>query len=155
MAPSSAAFRFRLAADVRYSDVDAAGHVHHARALVFFEEARAAYWRDVVGRASIDDIDYVIAEATVRWHARIEWPATLEVCARVSAVGRKHFHMEYEVRSRAGERLVTGHTVQVMYDYAARSSKPVPPEVRAAIAAFEGPLAGDADAGVAHEVHGL
>ena len=136
--PTPDPFRFHRDVEVRYSDVDAAGHVHHARTLLFFEEVRAAYWREVVAKPGLGDIDYVLAEACVRWRGRILWPGHVRASVRVSAMGRKHFRAEYVVRSPEGEELVTGHTVQVMYDYAAGASKPIPAEVRRAIEAFEG-----------------
>ena len=38
--------------DVRFKDVDVGGHAHHSHALVYFEEARWAYWARVVGSAA-------------------------------------------------------------------------------------------------------
>ncbi|HSG82170.1 MAG TPA: thioesterase family protein [Gemmatimonadota bacterium] len=134
------AFRFHHPVAVRFKDVDVGGHAHHSEALVYFEEARAAYWRDVVGRGGIEDIDYVIAEATVRWHQRVLWPQTLEVSVRVSKLGKKHFEMEYEVRGPGGERLQSGRTVQVMFDFEAGRSTRIPDSVRAAIDALDGPF---------------
>ena len=61
-------FRFQYLVAVRFRDIDVGGHAHHSEALIYFEEARAAYWREVVGRARIGDIDYIMAEASVRWH---------------------------------------------------------------------------------------
>ncbi len=133
-------YRFRRRVDVRFKDIDIGGHAHHSHALVYFEEVRAAYWREVVGRTGIGDVDYILAEATVRWHQRVLWPARLDVSLRVPLLGRKHFVMEYLVASPAGERLVSGSTVQVMYDYGAESSKRVPDDMRAAIAAHDGPF---------------
>lgn len=131
-------FRFIWRVPVRFQDLDAMGHAHHSRPLIYIEEARAAYWREVAGRNTVEDIDYVIGEATVRYHARIRFPDELAVGVRVSRIGGKSFAMEYEVRSSQGELLATAHTLQVMYDYANERSMPVPDDVRRAIEAFEG-----------------
>jgi acyl-CoA thioester hydrolase len=136
------AFRFHHSVDVRFSDIDVGGHAHHAQALVYFEEARAAYWREVVGRAGTGDIDYILAESRIRWHQRVFWPQKLSVGVRVSRLGRKHFVMEYEVLAPDGTRLQSGETTQVMYDYAAGATKRLPEEVRDAIQTFDGPFAG-------------
>ncbi|HEX7091577.1 MAG TPA: thioesterase family protein [Longimicrobiales bacterium] len=136
--------RFRHAVEVRFRDLDAMGHAHHTLPLIYFEEARAAYWREVAGRAGVEDVDYVIGEVQVRFHQRIRYPARLEVGARVSRIGGKSFVMEYELRSAEGELLATGRTVQVMYDYAAGRSIPVPSELKERILAFEGEIAGEA-----------
>jgi acyl-CoA thioester hydrolase len=134
-------FKFRHAVDVRFKDVDVGGHAHHSHALVYFEEARWAYWRDVVGRGELADVGYILAEATVRWHRRVFWPLRLEVGVRVSRLGKKHFQMEYEARAPDGERLISGHTVQVWYDYEAARTVRIPDDVKAAIEALDGPFA--------------
>ncbi len=133
-------FRFHHPVEVRFRDIDAGGHAHHSEALMYFEEARAAYWRDVVGRSSLEDIDYVLAEAEIRWHRRVLWPQTLAVAVRVSRLGRRHFDMEYEVRGVDGGLLVSGRTLQVMYDYDAGTSKALPEDARAAMEAMDGPF---------------
>ena len=84
---------------------------HHSHALVYFEGARAAYWRDVVGRPAEGAVDYVLADATVRWHRRVLWPDRLNVSVRVSLLGRKHFRMDYLVDSQEGDRLGPVNTI--------------------------------------------
>lgn len=130
--------RFRHPVAVRFRDLDPMGHAHHTLPLIYFEEARAAYWREVAGRGGLQDIDYVIGEVQVRFHSRVRWPARLEVGVRVSRIGGKSFVMEYELRDGEGVLLATGRTVQVMYDYAAGRSIPVPAELVERIRAFEG-----------------
>lgn len=141
MTTNDDSFRFHHPVTVRFRDVDVAGHAHHADALIYFEEARWAYWREVVGHAEPGKVDYVLAECRVRWHARVLWPQDVMVGVRVSRVGRKHFVMEYEVRSEDGEKLQSGTTVQVMYDYERGSSKRLPDDLRATLEAFDGPFA--------------
>lgn len=140
MTTPSGPFRFQWSVPVRFRDIDVGGHAHHSEALMYFEEARAAYWREVAGRGGIDAIDYIMADAHLRWHARVLWPQTLAVGVRVSRLGKKHFEMEYEVRSQDGELLQSGTSVQVMYDYASGASMRLPDEVRAAIEAWDGPF---------------
>jgi acyl-CoA thioester hydrolase len=133
-------FRFRHSVEVRFRDIDVEGHAHHSAALIYFEEARAAYWREVAGRVDIDDIDYILAEAQVRWHRRVLWPQTLSVGVRVVRMGRKHLEMEYEVVAADGTRLQSGRTVQIMYDYAAARTASIPDDLRAAIERYDGPF---------------
>ena len=134
-------FRFRHPVVVRFRDIDVGGHAHHSEALVYFEEARSAYWREVVGKGGLDGVDYILAEAEVRWHRRVLWPQTLSVGVRVSRLGKKHFEMVYEVVGEEGGRLQSGRTVQVMYDYASGEATRIPGTVRAAIEALDGPFA--------------
>lgn len=138
--PAESDFRFWHAVPVRFRDIDVAGHAHHADALIYFEEARWAYWTQVVGQTRVEELNYVLAECRVRWHARVLWPQTVSVGVRVSRIGRKHFEMQYEVRSEDGDKLQSGSTVQVMYDYAAGASSPMPDDLRQTLEAFDGPL---------------
>ena len=137
---SEPTFRFHHPVVVRFKDIDAGGHAHHSSALVYFEEARSAYWRDVVGNGGLGGVDYILAEAEIRWHRRVLWPQTLRVGVRVSRMGKKHFEMVYEVEGEDGGRLQSGRTVQVMYDYAAGAATRIPEGVRAAIEAMDGPF---------------
>lgn len=138
--PDEPSFRFWHSVPVRFRDVDVAGHAHHADALIYFEEARWAYWSQVVGQTRVEELNYVLVECRVLWHARVLWPQTLSVGVRVCRIGRKHFEMQYEVRSADGEKLQSGSTVQVMYDYAAGTSTLMPDQLRETLESFDGPF---------------
>jgi acyl-CoA thioester hydrolase len=131
-------FHFVHPVEVRFRDVDVGGHAHHSQALIYMEEARWAYWDRVAGRKGIDSVDYIMADVSVRFHQRVLYPDTLQVGVRVASLGRKHFEMEYEVRSGDGELLQSGTSTQVMFDYEAGSSVRVPEELRKRLEAFEG-----------------
>lgn len=133
-----AEFRFRRQVDVRFRDVDAMGNAHHSLPLIYFEEARAAYWREVVGRPTLADIDYTVGEAELRFHKRITFPARLTVGVRTTRLGNSSFTMEYVLWDEAGTVLTTGRTVLVMYDYERERSKPIPDDVRRRIEVWEG-----------------
>lgn len=127
-------FRFVHAVAVRFRDIDEMGHAHHTLPLVYIEEARSAYWRDVLGRA---ELDFIMGEAGVRFHRRIRYPSTVRVGVRTTRLGRRSLSMEYEIRDDDGELLADGWSEQVMYDYAAGASKPIPEEMRARVRAYE------------------
>jgi acyl-CoA thioester hydrolase len=131
-------FRFHREVPVRFGDLDPMGHVHHSVALLYFEDARAAYWREVAGRLTVPDIDYVIGEVRVRYHERIMYPDVIRVGVRVSRIGGKSVQMEYEVRSEAGVLLVSGGTTHVMFDFATGESTMVKEELREKLQKFEG-----------------
>jgi len=142
MRPDPTLFTFWHAVEVRFKDIDVGGHAHHSLALVYFEEARARYWSEVAGRRRVDEVDFILAEARVRYHARILYPQRLTVGVRVSSMGKKHFVMEYLIRGAGGEDLASGETTMVMFDYASGRTKPMPEEIRAAIEAHGGRVVG-------------
>lgn len=130
-------FPFWWPVATRFSDVDVGGHVHHSHVLVYFEEARAAYWTRALEREDPLDVDYILAEMQVRYHARIGYPERLEVGVRLGRLGRKHFELEYEARSGDGPRLASGRSVQVMYDYVSGRSVRLDEGLVADLRAFE------------------
>jgi acyl-CoA thioester hydrolase len=128
---------YRRDVPVRFRDLDAMGHAHHTLPLVFLEEARAAFWRALRGTGDVDAIDYVMAEVTVRFHARILYPSTVRVLLAVSDVGTKSFRTDFELRGDDGTLLAAGSAVQVAYDYGASASKPLDPVLREALAGWQ------------------
>jgi acyl-CoA thioester hydrolase len=131
-------FRFEDRVPVRFRDIDVGEHAHHSQVLIYIEEARWRYWSEVAGRDGLDSVDYILAEARVRYHRRILYPDLLRVQVRVSSMGRKHFEMEYRVRAGDGGLLASAWTTQVMYDYVKGRSVRVPEELRNRIESFEG-----------------
>lgn len=113
------------------------GHAHHTLPIIYFEEARAAYWRQIAGRPSVSDIDYVIAEVRVQFKQRVLYPADLIVRMGVTHVGNASFVMQYELTDSDGAVFATGETVQVMYDYATSRAMRLPDDLRGRIEAFE------------------
>jgi acyl-CoA thioester hydrolase len=140
--------RFRLRVPVRFRDLDPMGHAHHTLPLVYLEEARAAFWRELTGSVELDSIDYVMAEVTVRFHARILYPAEVTVLLTVGDVGTKSFRTDFEIRAAGedataregrladGRLLASGSAVQVAFDYAAAATKPIDDAVRAQLVAW-------------------
>lgn len=138
MRPDPSTFSLWHEVDVRFKDIDAGGHAHHSQVLVYFEEARARYWGEVAGIRSSDEVDFIMAEARVRFHGRIFYPQRLRVGVRVSVLKKRHFVMEYLVTDPSGEALASGETTMVMFDYGEGKSKAVPEEVTRAIRQREG-----------------
>jgi len=66
-------YKHKLNITVRFSDLDAMGHVNNATFLTFMEEARFAYFRAVLTR----DQDYLNFEAII---ARIEIDFKNQIC---------------------------------------------------------------------------
>lgn len=131
-------YRFVREVEVRFRDLDPMGHAHHSLPLIYWEEARAAYWREVAGRESVETIDYVMGEFRLRFHARIHFPSRLRAGVRTTRIGGSSFEMEYGLWDREGTLLSSGSSTQVLFDYDAGRSKPVEGDTRRRLEAFEG-----------------
>jgi acyl-CoA thioester hydrolase len=132
-------YRFSTAIAVRYSDLDAQGHMNHARYFSFMEEARFGYaqalglWTDT---HDFDAVAQIVAEARCTYLRPVRLGETVEVAVRVSRLGNKSIEMEYAL-SAGGQLVARGNTVQVAYDYGQGRSMPIPQAWREAIAAYE------------------
>ena len=100
---------------VRYADTDAAGIVHYARYLVFFEAGRAEAIRQL---GSLDaevaacTLRAPVLEATIRYRAPAMFDEVLVVQTRVVEIANGGFRFAYEVRRLADQVLIaTGETL--------------------------------------------
>ena len=125
----------RFPLDVRYADYDTAGHVNNAVYLTYFEIARTRLWSEGLGLGA--DSPFVIAAASVRYVSPARLGEALDVEIVAGEVRAKAWVWRYRVTERGTGRLVAdGETTQVMYDYAAGASAPIPPELRAWLVAL-------------------
>ena len=126
---------------VRYGDLDPQGHVNHARYLTYAEQARVSYlvelglWDGV----SFLDLGLIVADVHLSFLAPIVIGQATQVGARVTRIGNKSIHFEYQIKDEdTGQVMARGESVMVAFDYRAGVSIPVPPAWREKISAFEG-----------------
>ncbi len=136
-------FRFFHEIEVRYGDLDPQAHVNNAKFLTYMEQGRIAYIRDLGlwdGR-SFFDIGIILAEARVTFLAPIHFGQKVKVGVRVSEIGNKSMTMEYLLLDgESGEKLATGSSVLVAYDYRLAQTRRIPDHWRETITRFESAL---------------
>jgi acyl-CoA thioester hydrolase len=95
--------RFRIAAPIRYSDLDPNEHVNHARYLIYLEEARLALRRQLDRDFALPEtVTWPIAELTIRYRRSAEYPGSLTVELAPIHVGRTSFTLGYGIFDRDG-----------------------------------------------------
>ncbi|MEO7125005.1 MAG: thioesterase family protein [Nakamurella sp.] len=109
--------RYETQVRVRWSDLDAFGHVNNARTLTLLEEARAD-WLFIDARSSgverlTDGI--VVARAVVDYRRAIGYGAPVTVSMGISALGSASFTVDYQVEAD-GHRAVDASTLLVPVD---------------------------------------
>lgn len=122
----------RFPLQIRFSDVDMAGHVHNAVYLQYFESARIQYlsasipvdwsWKKVGIVLARNEVDYL---RPIFLQDRIEAEVTL------CKVGDKSFDLEYAIiRHSKGEEEVCarGKSVQVCFNFEQMKTVSVPLE---------------------------
>ena len=116
---------FETPVAVRFKDLDAMGHVNNAVYPTYFEEARAAFCREVFGLSRVEDFDFLVARIEIDYRRPLRYGEPLTACVRVAGVGTSSFTLEY-VLLVGGDVVAQGRSVQVFFDYAGGSKKTVP-----------------------------
>jgi acyl-CoA thioester hydrolase len=126
---------------VRWAEVDRQGIVFNGHYLTFFDVAVTEYWRTIGVRYPEDIVaqgsDIFAVKAVLEYHSPALYDDLLDVCARVSKIGRSSMQFELAI-FRGDERLVSGELIYVNADPGTRKSLSVPDFLRQAIGEFEG-----------------
>lgn len=119
----------RVVLETRYSDYDIRGHVNNATFLTYFEMARRHVWDAFAGLTA--DFNFIIHEAHIRYVSQAKLGDPLAIDVTTTEIRTKAWVWSYRVVDTRDERLVAeGSTVQVMYDYEAQRSMPIPEALR-------------------------
>lgn len=127
----------RVTVEVPYGDIDAMGHLNNVAYLRYLEFARQKYWLAMLGSADFWDIDFVVARTEIDYLSSVEMGEVLAIEIRVSRMGSSSFDFSYTVYGDDGRTVAEAKTVQVSYDWRARTKKPLSDERRRRIEAFE------------------
>ncbi len=134
-------FKHKIKITVRFSDLDAMRHVNNATYLTYVEEARIAYFNDVLSRSNNSlNFDAVVARIEINYIQPITLGEEIEVLTRVSKLGNKSSDVEHLILvERNGEKIAAAEVKSklVSYDYNKLVSKPISEEVKQKIIAFE------------------
>lgn len=123
----------------RFRDTDAMGHLNNAVYVTYLEVARQAYWGALDREPDYSRVPFILARVACDFRSEALVNEVLLLGIRCAWIGDKSFAFEYEIREKRTARLVVeASSVQVCYDYAAKRSVPMPPELRRRLEALEG-----------------
>ena len=132
-------YRFTLLVPVRFRDLDAMGHVNNAVYLTYFEAARIPYYLMLRGQPDLARTDMIVARIECDYRAAATFGDTLVVGVRMEEIRSRSFTLSYRIELDTSNTLVaSGRSVQVAYDYAAKTTRMVPAELIQAAEAYEG-----------------
>ena len=124
---------------VHWAEMDAMGHVNHARYFTWFESARIALFARIgVAADKPRDVGPILAMASCDFIRPVVFPASIVAGARILKVGRTSVTMEYAIwlADEPERPCARGASVAVLVDYRTMEKVEVPGDVRAAIAAL-------------------
>ena len=141
MTKDFSSYKHSMRLKVRFSDLDALGHVNNARYLTFYEEARIAFFEDVVGLSKgSTDWKVVVAKVEINFRSSIRLGDEVEIRTRVAHIGSKSYQLESVilVLEDGKERLASDYRVTlVSYDFHTGKTIPVPEKSRELMNAFK------------------
>ena len=133
-------FRFREPLRVRWAEVDLQKIVFNGHYLMYVDTAVAGYWRALAlpYAASMEHLggDLYVKKATLEYEGSARYDERLEVGIRCDRIGNSSMVFAAGV-FRGEQRLVHGELVYVFADPRTQTSRPVPPELRAWVQAYE------------------
>src|SRR6056297_175332 len=127
---------FRTPVSVRFRDIDAFGHVNNAVHVSYIEEARVAYFQQVLG-VDLGSVGTAVASLSVDYCQPVELADELVVETTVAEIGTTSLRLDHELRV-GGTVAATATVVLVHYDYEADEPVPVPEAWRSTVVDFEG-----------------
>jgi acyl-CoA thioester hydrolase len=125
-----------LTLPLRWRDIDPLGHLNQAVYHELLEEARAGLVTELVARTGAEHVHggFIVRHVDLDYLHEVRRDAgTVDVTARVAAVGTSSLTLEHEVRLPDGTLAASGHAVLVGWDPVTRGKRPLGEVERAAL----------------------
>jgi acyl-CoA thioester hydrolase len=129
-------YRLVHSQDVQFRDIDGLGHVNNAVYLNYLENAKIAYFREVIGSVELDRLG-IVADVKIAFRSPTFLGETLAFGIRVARIGTTSIEFAFAVEGPDGRLVAEGTSVHVTFDYETRSPVAVPEEWRSRIEAYE------------------
>lgn len=111
---------------VRFADVDAYGIVHNAVYLVYMEEARIHWWRQVVQEAwNWHKVGVLVAHHDIDYKRPLKFQDQPSIACHVAGVGDKSIEVGYRIECD-GDLVAEARTVLVCFDHEKQRTTSVP-----------------------------
>ena len=110
---------FQHAAEPRWRDLDAFGHVNNSNFLTYLEEARIR-WFETFGEEWVTDaFAPLLAAVQLNYRAPIDYPSSISIELFAQRIGNTSLTVGHRIRSTDGNVLhADGHVVMVWIDRA-------------------------------------
>lgn len=130
-------FKFSTPLTVRVSEINYRNHVSYHNYLLYFQEARIAYFNQLgCSERDIYGVGMVISEATCRYKRQLFLGDAIRVYCGVETLEPKMFQMGYQIE-KDGEVCAVGSTTNLCYDYQLEKVVSLPDAFVDAIRSYE------------------
>jgi acyl-CoA thioester hydrolase len=117
--------------EVRFSDLDAMGHVNNAVVVSYLEQGRFQWWRSFLGGRKFQEEGFLMARVEVDYRQPILLGDDVRVELHCTRVGNTSFELGYRVtKGLGGDLFAEAKTVQVMLDFNTNRPRPLAASTR-------------------------
>ncbi len=141
MSENIADYRYKTPIPIRFSDMDAYGHVNNAVYLTYFEIARSNYWSEIVNW-DWDKTGIILGRSEINYLKPITRHDQIACYVRTTRIGNSSFdvmHILVKLTDNGEEICTTGKTVCISYDYGANKSVRIPVSERERMIEYDEP----------------
>ncbi|RYY37662.1 MAG: acyl-CoA thioesterase [Sphingobacteriaceae bacterium] len=141
MAENLSLYRYKTDIPIRFSDLDAYGHVNNAIYLTYFEIARTSYWTEAIGW-DWNTAGVILGRSEINYLKPLTLNDKISCYVRTTRIGNSSFDVMHVLvkHTETGEEVcTTGKTVCISYDYPANKSTPIPRPERQKMIEFDEP----------------
>lgn len=134
-------YKYKTPIAIRFSDIDAVGHVNNAIYLTYFEVARFRYWREIMNW-NLHENGIIVGRSEVNYLKPVKLEDEIYCYVRTTRIGNSSFdvmHLLTRVIPGGEEICTTGKTVCISYDYKLNKSIPIPQTERQMMIAYDEP----------------
>jgi len=134
-------YKYKTPIAIRFSDIDAVGHVNNAIYLTYFEVARINYFKDILGW-NLREHGIIVGRNEVNYLKPIILDDEIACYVRTTRIGNSSFDvMQVLVKKTTdGEEICTvGKAVCISYDYSANKSIAIPARERQRMIEYDEP----------------
>jgi acyl-CoA thioester hydrolase len=125
---------------IRVGDINYGGHLGNDKYLLFFQEARVRFFKELgLSELNIgDDVSLTQAEAFISYKAEAFLGDILNVSLDVEKISHTRFYVHYQLNRLSDDRLIgTGHTILVGFDYNIKRPVKIPQSFYQKVSSFK------------------
>lgn len=123
-------FTFTTDIEVRFSDLDAYGHVNNAVFFTYLETARTKLFLEKFLRLLNDGLFFLVAKAECEYKKPIDLTDRVLVAMTVTRIGNASFDIDYSMHNGNGVVFAIAKTVMVCFDRNLNRPTPLPEPLR-------------------------
>lgn len=110
---------------VRFSDIDALGHVNAPRYFTYLEEGRLDLFGKITGKSSLKDIDFIVARLEGDFMRPVYLSDDVVLKTAITEIGNTSVTLYQELFAN-GQLCFKSKSVVVFYDFKNQTKKKVP-----------------------------